>query len=197
VCELDCSLTAAFRVAFLAASMALMSGTGALAQAQQAAPEPTQAEPLPARANVKQIALTEKQIAGLLAASKDIQAINDHVKDIDNPDPKSAAQLDAVARRNGGLGGYDEYKNVSENIGLVFAGVDPVTKKYLGRETYIKAQIAQVRHDKKMAPEDKKEKLSDLNDALRWTLPPIEYKGNIALVLKYQDKLSATMPPGE
>ncbi len=49
----------------------------------------------------------------------------------------------------------------------MFAGVDPVTKKYLGRETYIKAQIAQVRHDKKMAPEDKKEKLSDLNVSLR------------------------------
>ena len=185
-------VAAALSIACLAASMAIASSSAALAQAKQApanqmAPAP-QAAP-PQQPALKQMALTEKQIEGVLAAAKDMDAITNKIPDNAKPDPKVDAQLDAVAKKNG-FAGYEEYSNVTDNIGIVLAGFDPGTKKYIGTEAVIKAQIAQVQADKKMPPKDKKEALADLNDALKSPAPAIENKGNIDLVGKYYDKLA-------
>ena len=102
------------------------------------------------------------------------------------------AQLDAVAKKNG-FAGYDEYNSVVDNISLVLGGFDPATKKYVGTEAVIKAQIAQVQADKKMPAKDKKEALADLNEALKSPPPAIENKGNIDLVAKYYDKLAEAL----
>jgi hypothetical protein len=195
-------LAATLSIACLAASMAILSTGDALAQAKQAPPKqmaPAQAAPPPAQQQppaVKQIALTEKQIEGVLAAGKDIDPIVDKLPDNAKPDPKILAQLDGIARKNG-FAGYDDYNNVVANISLVFGGFDPATKKYVGSEAVIKAQIAQVQADQKMSPKDKKEALADLNDALKSPAPAIENKGNIDLVAKYYDKLAAALGDGE
>jgi hypothetical protein len=68
-----------------------------------------------------------------------------------------------------------------------------VSKKYVGTEAVIKAQIAQVQADKKMSAKEKKDALAELNQALKAPEPPIEHKGNIDLVGKYYDKLAAVM----
>ncbi len=185
-------IAAALGAACLAAAIATASAGEALAQAQQAPPQQTapatQAAPaqLPA---VKQIALTDKQIEGVLAAQKDMDAITAKLVDNAKPDPTMAAQFEGVAKKNG-FASYDEYSNVVDNISIVLAGFDPATKQYVGIETVIKAQIALVEADKKMSPNDKKEALADLNDALKSPAPPIENKGNIDLVAKYYDKLA-------
>ena len=57
------------------------------------------------------------------------------------------------------------------------AGFDPATKKYVGTEAVIKAQIAEVQADKKMSAKDKKEALADLNEALKTPAPPIAEQG--------------------
>ena len=161
-----------------------------MAQAKQQM-APAQAAP-PAETPVKQMALTDKQIEGVLAASKDMDAITEKLPENATPDAKVTAQLDAVAKKNG-FASYDEYNDVIDNISLVLAGFDPATKKYVGTEAVIKAQIAQVQADKKMSAKDKKEALADLNDALKSPAPPIENKGNIDLVAKYYDKLAALL----
>src|ERR1700681_2195151 len=170
-------------MACLAALMAIESTDGALAQAK---PAPQAEAPQPPM--LKQIALTDKQIEGVLAAQKDMDAITAKLPDNAKPDPKVTAQLEGVAKKNG-FAGY-EYNNIIDNISIVLAGFDPATKKYVGTETVIKAQIAQVRADKKMSPKDKKEALADLNEVLKAPAPPIENKGNIDLVAKYYDKLA-------
>jgi hypothetical protein len=183
-------VTAALCFACFAASMAIIPTGGALAQAKpmqqmaQAAPPPD--------APMKQIALTEKQINGVLAASQEMDALTAKLPENGNPDAKLLAQLDAVAKKNG-FAGYAEYSDVTDNISLVFAGFDPATKKYVGAEAVIKAQIAQVQADKQMSAKDKKETLADLNEELKSPAPPVENKGNIDLVAKYYDKLAATM----
>ena len=186
----------ALSVACLAASMAMLSSTGALAQAKQAppkqmAPPPAkQAAPPPAQeVALKQVALTEKQIEGVLAAAKEMNPITEKLPENGKPDPKILAQLDGVAKKNG-FASYDEYNSVVDNVSLVLAGFDPATKKYVGTETVIKAQVAQVEADKKMPAKDKKEALADLNEALKSPGPAIENKGNIDLVAKYYDKLA-------
>ena len=162
------------------------------AGAAEAGP-PAQAAPPPAaEPELKQIALTEKQIEGVLAAQKDMDAITDKIPDNAQPDPKVDAQLDDVAKKNG-FASYDEYNTVVDNISLVLGGFDPATKKYVGAEAVIKAQIAQVQADKKMPAKDKKEALADLNEALKQPPPAIENKGNIDLVVKYYDKLAEAL----
>ena len=193
------SIAAALGVVCLAAAIATAPAGEALAQAGQAPPQQTapatQAAPaqLPA---VKQIALTDKQIEGVLAAQKDMDAITAKLVDNAKPDPTMAAQFEGVAKKNG-FASYDEYSNVVDNIGIVLAGFDPATKQYVGTDAVIKAQIAQVEADKKMSPNDKKEALADLNEALRSPAPPIENTGNIDLVAKYYDKLADALGDDE
>ena len=180
----------AFGVACLLSAASLASSGAAFAQAKQAAPAPQAA---PAQApSLKQIALTDKQLDGVLAAQKDMDAITEKLPENTAPDQKVIGQLDGVAKKNG-FAGYDDYNNVVDNISLVLGGFDPATKKYVGTQAVIKAQIAQVQADKKMPAKDKKEALDELNEALKTPSPAIENKGNIDLVGKYYDKLVAAL----
>jgi len=184
----------AFGVACLLSAASLASSGAAFAQAKQAAPAPQAA---PAQApSLKQIALTDKQLDGVLAAQKDMDAITEKLPENTAPDQKVIGQLDGVAKKNG-FAGYDDYNNVVDNISLVLGGFDPATKKYVGTEAVIKAQIAQVQADKKMPAKDKKAALADLNEALKSPPPAIENKGNIDLVAKYYDKLAEVLGEGE
>jgi hypothetical protein len=175
----------ALSIACIAASIAAFSADSALAQAKQEM-APAQAGQPPA---LKQIPLTDKQIEGVLAAQKDMNAITDKLPENAKPDPKVIAQLEAIAKKNG-FAGYDEYNNVIDNVSLVLGGFDPATKKYVGSDAVLKAQIAEVQADKKMSAKDKKEALADLNEAIKSPAPPVENKGNIDLVTKYYDKLA-------
>ncbi len=197
--ELVRPVATAVGIACLAVSMAILSTGGALAQAKQApakqmAPAPAkEAAPPPAQeAAIKQIALTEKQIEGVISAAKEMDPITEKLPDNAKPDPRIVAQLDGVAKKNG-FASDDEYNNVVDNISLVLSGFDPATKKYVGPETVIKAQIAQLEADKKMPAKDKKQALADLNEALKSPAPAIENKGNIDLVAKYYDKLAEVL----
>src|SRR5436190_4768734 len=185
----------ALSVAGLAISLAALSGSEVLAQAKQAPAKqmaPAQAAPPPQQqqmAPVKQIALTDKQIDSALAATREMDPITSKIPQNAKPDPKITAQLEAIAKKSG-FAGFAEYNSVVDNIGLVLAGFDSTTKKYVGADAVIKAQIAEVQADKKMSPKDKKDELADLNDALKTPAPAIENKGNIDLVAKNYDKLA-------
>lgn len=193
-------VAAALGAATLVAAISIISHSSAFAQAkqQQMAPAPKQA---PAQAapqqpaeqpELKQIALTDKQIESVLAAQKDMDAVTDKIPDNAPPDPKIDAKLDDVARKYG-FANYPDYNTVIDNISLVLGGIDPATKKYVGAEAVIKTQIAQVNADKKMSAKDKKDTLADLNEALKQPQPAVQNKGNIDLVIKYYDKLSEAL----
>jgi hypothetical protein len=181
---------AALGVACLVSVTALASSGAAFAQAKPAAPA-QQAAPEQAPA-LKQIALTDKQLDGVLAAQKDMDAITEKLPENTAPDAKVMAQLDGVAKKHG-FASYDDYNNVVDNVSLVLGGFDPTSKKYVGNEAVLKAQIAQVEADKKMPAKDKKEALDELNQALKIPAPAVENKANIDLVGKYYDKLIAAL----
>jgi hypothetical protein len=183
----------ALSIACLAASFALLAPGGALAQGKMA-PAPAQAAPPPGGPpmQLKQIALTQKQIDGIVAAQKDMDAITSKLQPNARPDAKVLASLENVAKKNG-FASYDDYNNVMDNISIVYGGIDPATKKYVGSEAVIKSQIAQVQSDKKMSANDKKQALEELNQALKQPEPPIQNKGNIDLVVQNFDKLSKVM----
>lgn len=181
----------ALGVACLLSAASLTSSGAAFAQAKQQPAPAQQAAPAQAPA-LKQIALTDKELDGVLAAQKDMDAITAKLPENTAPDQKVIAQLDGVAKKHG-FASYDDYNNVVDNISLVLGGFDPTTKKYVGPEAVIKAQIAQLQADKKMPAKDKKEALDELNQALKTPAPQVENKANIDLVGKYYDKLVAAL----
>ena len=141
---------------------------------------------------VKQIALTDKQVQSAIAADKDMSALMSKMPQGGKPDPRLTAQLDATAKKYG-FASFDDYNTVYDNIGLVMAGIDSNSKKYVGNAAVTKAEIAEVQADKKMSPKDKKAALDNLNQALKTPDPTISNKGNIDLVVKNYDQLAPIM----
>jgi hypothetical protein len=139
---------------------------------------------------VKQIKLTEKQIQGFVGASKDMARLYAGANP-DQPNPKVEAQAAAVAKKNG-FASLDEYDNASMNISMIMAGIDPQTKKFTEPPEQIKKQIADLKGDKSVPEAEKKEELAQLDAALK-NVKPVQFKENIALVLKNYDKLAPLM----
>ena len=105
-------------------------GSGRQATARAAAQE----------APMKQIALTEKQVEGVLATAKDIEAITAKIPANAKPDPKVDAQLDAAAKKNG-FASYAEYTDVTDNINTAMGGYRPGHQAVRRRRGALKAQI--------------------------------------------------------
>jgi hypothetical protein len=139
---------------------------------------------------VKQIKLTEKHIQGFMAASKDMARLYDGA-DPDKPDPKVEAQAGVVAKKTG-FASLAQYEDVSTNIVMIMSGIDPQTKKFTEPPEQIKKEIAALKADKSVPEAEKKEDLAQLEASLK-TAKPIQFKENIALVLKYFDQLAPLM----
>jgi hypothetical protein len=183
--------------AFIRPALVALSIAGAASLAIATQPAFAQAKDQAAQApaqppELKQIALTDKQIDGVLASQKEMDAITEKLPENAQPDAKVMAQLDGVAKKHG-FASYDEYSTVVDNIGLVMNGIDPATKKYVGSEAVIKSQIGQVEADKKMTAPEKKQAIDNLNMALKAKDPDIQNKSNIDLVVKNYDKLAAAL----
>src|SRR5438132_7136319 len=135
---------------------------------------------------VKQIKLTEKNIQGFMAAYDDIAKLYDGANP-DKRDPKVDAQAAVVAKKNG-FASLAQYEDVSTNITMIMFGIDPQTKKFTEPPEQIKNVIAALKSDKSVPEPEKKEGLAQLEAALK-IAKPIQFKENIALVLKYFDQL--------
>jgi hypothetical protein len=139
--------------------------------------------------DVKQIKLTEKHIEGFIAADDEMAKI--YGADVDNSDPKVKAQAEAVARKNG-FASLAEHDDVSMNIAIIMSGIDQQTKKFTEPPDQVREEIAVLKADKSVSDAAKKEDLAQLEAALK-NAKPIQFKENIALVLKYFDKLLPLM----
>jgi hypothetical protein len=139
---------------------------------------------------VKQIKLTDKHIQGFMAAYEDIAKVYDGAES-DKPDPKVEAQAAAVAKKHG-FASLAQYDDVSMNITMIMSGIDPQTKKFTEPPEQIKNEIAALKADKSVPEAEKKEGLTQLGAALK-NARPIQFKENIALVLKYFDQLAPIM----
>src|SRR5205809_2514906 len=138
---------------------------------------------------VKQIKLTDKHIQSFMSAYKSMAKLYENATP--EPDPKAEAQAEAVAKKNG-FASLDEYDAVLFNITMIMSGIDPQTKKFTEPPEQIKKEIAALKADKSVPEGEKKDDLEDLEAALK-AAKPIQFKENIALVLKYFDKLTPLM----
>jgi len=138
----------------------------------------------------KQIKLTEKHIQSFMGAYRDMVKLYESANP-DKPDPKVEAQAEAVAKKNS-FASLDEFDDVSFNVSMIMSGIDPQTKKFTEPPEQTKREIAALKADKTVPEAEKKDELAELEAALN-TAKPIQFKENIALVLKYYDKLLPLM----
>jgi hypothetical protein len=143
---------------------------------------------------VKQIKLTEKHIQGFIAASKDMAKLSDPGNS-DKPNPELEGQAEAVVKKNG-FASLAEFDDVSTNISTIMSGIDQQTKRFTEPPEQIKKEIAALKADKSVPEGEKKEDLAQLEAALK-NAEPIQFKENIALVLKYFDRLAELMQEQE
>jgi hypothetical protein len=139
---------------------------------------------------VKQIKLTEKHIQNFITAHEEMAKLYDGA-DLDKPDPKVDAQAEVVAKKNG-FASLAEHEVVLMNISMIMSGLDPQTKNFTEPPEQIKQVIAALKVDKAVPEAEKKEYLGQLEAALK-NAKPIQFKENIALVVKYLDKLPPLM----
>ena len=139
---------------------------------------------------VRQIKLTEKQIQSFMAAYEDMAKLYDDAN-ADKPDPKLEAQAAALAKKNG-FASLAQYDDVLMNITMIMSGIDPQTKKFTEPPEQIKNEIVALKADKSVPEVEKKDGLTQLEAALK-NARPIQFKENIALVLKYFDQLAPIM----
>ena len=91
-----------------------------------------------------------------------------------------------------GMASLAQYDDVLTNITMIMSGIDPQTKKFTEPPEQIKKEIAALKADKSVPEADKKEDLAQLEAALK-NAKPVQFKENIALVLKYFDQLAPFM----
>lgn len=139
---------------------------------------------------VKQIKLGERQIQGFIASQDDMAKLYEGTNP-DNSDPKVEAAAAAAVKKNG-FSSLAEYDEVAMNISMIMSGIDPQTRKFTEPPEQIKKDIATLKADKSVPEAQKKEDLAQLDMALK-DAKPIQFKENIALVLKYFDKLQRLM----
>ena len=139
--------------------------------------------------DVKQIELTEKHIQGFIAADEEMAKV--YGANVDNSASKVMAQAEAVAEKNG-FASLAEHDDVSMNIAIIMSGIDQQTKKFTEPPEQVREEIAALKADKSVSDAAKKEHLAQLEAELK-DAKPVQFKENIALVLKYFDKLLPLM----
>ena len=152
--------------------------TGGVAAAPAEPPQP------------KQVALSQKSLDGLIAAQKKIRDLKAKTpKDAKAPDPKLEGQIDAAVKKNG-FASTGDFADASYSVGVVLAGMDPDSGKYIGADAATKKQVEEVKADKQMPPKEKKEALDELNEVLRAGSTDKPSQGNIDLVTANMSKLN-------
>ena len=139
----------------------------------------------------KQIELTEQHIRAFLATTNEMAKLvsGADLKDLvlaNRPDQKVHAQAELVARKTA-LQSLAEFSDVSENILVIFMGIDP-QKKFHEPAELIKQSISVLKTDISVPEEKKNVMLAMLEEALQ-KAKPIRFKDNISLVRKYHDEL--------
>jgi len=177
--------------AFVAATFAMQTLP---AEAQGNRPQgqrPAQQQPAePEEMEIEQIELTEKQIEAFIATEKEIAPITAKLKGNAQPSKQMMSQMELMAKKNG-FKDFDEFGDVGANIGMVFGGIDPQSKKY-DPEELIRREIAAVQGNDKIPAKQKQQILKNLQQAST-SIPKLQYPNNAELVAKNYDRLKPVM----
>lgn len=154
------------------------------------------AMPLGYAQSVTQIKLTEKQVAGLLAAQDDFAPLAGQLAEAaDKPSADLTAKLDGIAKKHG-FADFEEYRVVDNNIFLVLEGLDRESKTYVPPEERLKSELEEINKDTTIPDDDKKAIIAEINEELKMS-EAVQHPENIALVTKHLNELTKLLPQPE
>jgi hypothetical protein len=132
--------------------------------------------------------LTEKHIAGFIAAQKDMAPLSSKLLEGgDKPDDALLAELETIAKKNG-FQSFMEMEIVGANIAIVLDGLDPKTGEYTDPIEKMKLEMENIRQDTALSEKDRELVIEDLKQEIA-AAKPLQFKENIDLVKKYQGEL--------
>lgn len=189
------SLFAASLAACLVAAP-LLAAAPALAQGKPPAASPPAAAAAPEPG--KEIALTQARIDGLLKAQPELEKLSGAAPDTPDAKAEESAQreAEAIVKRNG-FASLEDFQDTSDTIDAVLGGVDPETGTYVGAGALLRKQLAAIKADTKMPPEEKAAAVKEMEEALAEGEPARPSQANIALVTQNYARLSAVLGDGE
>jgi hypothetical protein len=135
---------------------------------------------------MKQVALSDKQVQGFIAAHKDMVEAFDKLQD-EKSEKVVVAALDKVAKKHG-FKDHAEYDVVVTNITNIMFGIDPQTKAFTDPPTVAKRDLEAAMNDKSLPEADRKRLVEDLTEQAKM-VQPVMHPGNVELVKKYYDKI--------
>lgn len=141
----------------------------------------------------KQVKLSDQMIKGFIAAQADLAALAQKhpPKETDKPDPQIQAELESIAKKHG-FASFAEFDDVAFNISFVMGGIDPQSGDFTDQITQIKKEIEDVKADKSVPDDQKKQMLDDLAEALKNT-PPLQFPENIEVVKKFRGEIAKVL----
>lgn len=192
-----CSPRSALTLGSLLAALALPAGLvvgSAPLFAQTAAPAGKDAAAPAAKDAPKQVALTQAKIDSLVAAQKKIQDIEskaqpkDGAKGADQADAKTQKEVEG-AITSSGFSSMKDFADTMYSVGMVLSGIDPDGNEYIGSVEALKKEEAQVKADKKMPANEKKEVLDEIEAGIKTAPTDKPMPGNIEIVKANMGKL--------
>ena len=142
--------------------------------------------------DITQIKLTEAQVAGFVAAQKDLAAISSKIQAAgEKPDAALQGELDGIAKKNG-FSGFSELDDVAANISIVMAGLDPQTGNFTDPIEALKKELEDVKKDTTIPDADKKQLVGELEEAIK-TTPTLQNKENIDLVKAHRAEIEKSL----
>lgn len=142
--------------------------------------------------DIKQIKLTETQVAGFVASQKDLAAIASKIQAAgEKPDAALQAELEAIAKKNG-FGSFSELDDVAANISIVMAGLDPQSGNFTDPIEALKKELDDVKADATIPDADKKQLVSELEEAIK-TTPTLQNKENIEIVKAHRAEIEKSL----
>ncbi|WP_424959174.1 hypothetical protein [Hyphomicrobium sp. 1Nfss2.1] len=171
-------------VPFLAAAMVAVTCTSAWAQDQDTEPQ----KDVP----IKQMKLTEEQVKSFVAAQPDLANVAPKLQEAgDNIDAALQAELDELAKKHG-FANFNELDDVAANISIVMAGLDSKSGEFTEPVEALKKELEDVTADASIPEDDKKQLVSELNEAIK-TTPHIEYPENVELVKAHRAEIEKAL----
>ncbi len=146
--------------------------------------------------DIRQLALTEAQIKNLVAAQPDLAKVAKRLEGLpEDANVSVQKELDEIATKHG-FKDFDELDQVSANVQLVLDGIDPETGEYADPIEGMKQELADVKSDSSMPENEKKELISELEEAIA-AMPALEHTENIELVKKHHKLIQEALDAGD
>ena len=142
---------------------------------------------------LKQLALTDAQIAAFIAAQPDFAPLVVKLSEAaDKPDDSLKGELDTISKKHA-FANFDDYMDVNDNIAFVMGGINRKTMEFTEPVERLKNDLEEIKADKDIPEDEKKLAIEDLELEIK-SAAPLKNRENIDVVKRHFADLLKLLP---